>query len=102
MQGRIEVRTGTGDWVRTTDLGRLDADGFLYVDGRTDDVIVRGGFKVTPAVVVEALRSHPAVRDAGVTGLPDRRLGAVPVAAVELVRAPVPTVTTFWTTCANG
>ena len=86
VQGRIEVRTGTGDWVRTTDLGRLDADGFLYVDGRTDDVIVRGGFKVTPAVVVEALRSHPAVRDAGVTGLPDRRLGAVPVAAVELVR----------------
>jgi acyl-CoA synthetase (AMP-forming)/AMP-acid ligase II len=83
-QGRIEVRTGDGEWVATTDLGRLDADGFLYVDGRTDDVIIRGGFKVTPADVVEALRAHPAVRDAGVTGLPDARLGAVPVAAVEL------------------
>lgn len=89
VQGRIEVRTGTGDWVRTTDLGRLDADGFLYVDGRTDDVIVRGGFKVTPAVVVEALRSHPAVRDAGVTGVPDQRLGSVPVAAVELVKGSI-------------
>lgn len=83
-QGRIEVRTAGGEWVRTTDVGRVDADGFLYVDGRTDDVIIRGGFKVTPADIVEVLRSHPAVRDAGVTGLPDERLGAVPVAAVEL------------------
>ena len=48
-KGRIEVRTDGGQWVRTTDLGRLDSDGFLYVDGRTDDVIVRGGFKVSPA-----------------------------------------------------
>lgn len=83
-QGRIEVRTDGGQWVRTTDLGRIDSDGFLYVDGRTDDVIVRGGFKVTPADIVTALRSHPGVRDAGVTGIPDERLGAVPVAAVEL------------------
>ena len=83
-QGRIEVRTDGGEWVRTTDLGRLDSDGFLYVDGRTDDVIVRGGFKVSPADIVTALRSHPDVRDAGVTGMPDDRLGAVPVAAVEL------------------
>ncbi|MDG5481195.1 class I adenylate-forming enzyme family protein [Mycolicibacterium gadium] len=82
-QGVIEVRTAGGEWVRTTDLGRLDADGFLFIDGRTDDVINRGGFKVTPADIVEALRSHPAVRDAGVTGLADKRLGAVPVAAVE-------------------
>ena len=85
-QGRIEVRSHGGEWVRTTDLGRIDADGFVYVDGRTDDVIIRGGFKITPADVVSALRSHPAVRDAGVTGLPDERLGAVPCAAVELVQ----------------
>lgn len=84
-QGVIEVRTAGGEWVRTTDLGRLDSDGFLFVDGRTDDVINRGGFKVTPADIVEALRSHPAVRDAGVTGIADERLGAVPVAAVECV-----------------
>jgi long-chain acyl-CoA synthetase len=83
-QGQIEVRTRGEDWVRTTDLGRLDADGFLYVDGRTDDVIIRGGFKVTPADIVTVLRSHPAVRDAGVTGIPDERLGEVPVGAVEL------------------
>jgi len=84
-QGVIEVRTAGGEWVRTTDLGRLDSDGFLFIDGRTDDVINRGGFKVTPSDIVAALRSHPAVRDAGVTGLADERLGAVPVAAVECV-----------------
>ena len=84
-QGRIEVRTRGGEWVRTTDLGRVDADGFLFVDGRTDDVIIRGGFKVTPADIVSVLRGHPAVRDAGVTGIPDERLGSVPVGAVELV-----------------
>lgn len=82
--GRIEVRTRGGDWVSTTDLGRIDSDGFVYIDGRTDDVIVRGGFKITPSDIVKVLRTHPAVRDAGVTGLPDRRLGQVPVAAVEL------------------
>lgn len=84
VQGRIEVRTRGGEWVPTTDLGRMDSDGFLFVDGRTDDVINRGGFKVAPGDIVEALRSHPAVRDAGVTGRPDERLGAVPIAAVEL------------------
>lgn len=84
-QGRIEVRTSGGAWVRTTDLGRVDDDGFVFIDGRIDDVIIRGGFKVTPAEIVEVLRSHPAVRDAGVAGLPDERLGHVPVAAVELV-----------------
>lgn len=84
-QGRVEVRTSGGAWVRTTDLGRVDEDGFVFIDGRIDDVIVRGGFKVAPAEIVEVLRSHPAVRDAGVAGLPDERLGHVPVAAVELV-----------------
>ncbi|OBG40396.1 class I adenylate-forming enzyme family protein [Mycobacterium sp. E3198] len=83
-QGRIEVRTTGGDWVRTTDLGRVDADGFVFIDGRIDDVIIRGGFKVNPDEIVGVLRSHPAVRDAGVTGLPDERLGQVPVTAVEL------------------
>jgi len=82
--GRIEVRTRGGDWVSTTDLGRIDSDGFVYIDGRTDDVIIRGGFKITPTDIVNVLRTHPAVRDAGVTGLPDKRLGHVPVAAVEL------------------
>ncbi len=82
--GRLEVRERDTDWVRTTDVARIDDDGFLWIEGRSDDAIVRGGFKVFPCEIVDALRTHPAVLDAGVTGLDDDRLGAVPVAAVEL------------------
>jgi long-chain acyl-CoA synthetase len=86
--GRLQVasaQAGSAErWITTSDLAHLDADGYLYIDGRADDVIVRGGFKVAPETVVRALRSHAAVADAAVAGLPDARLGQVPVAAVEL------------------
>jgi acyl-CoA synthetase (AMP-forming)/AMP-acid ligase II len=86
--GRLQVATaqagGAGGWITTSDLAHLDGDGFLYIDGRADDVIVRGGFKVAPETVVRALRSHPAVADAAVAPVPDLRLGQIPVAAVEL------------------
>jgi acyl-CoA synthetase (AMP-forming)/AMP-acid ligase II len=58
-QGRIEVRTSGGEWVRTTDLGRVDADGFVFIDGRTDDFNIRGGFKIAPA---ESSKSCAAIR----------------------------------------
>lgn len=88
-EGHLEVRTeqsaaGAAEWVRTSDLARIDPDGFLWITGRADDAIVRGGFKIHPAVLVASLEGHPAVREAAVAGLPDERLGAVPVAAVEL------------------
>lgn len=88
--GRLEVRSGqTGsagrDWIRTSDLAHLDSDGFLYIDGRADDAIVRGGFKVHPELVANALRAHDAVLDATVYGRDDERLGQVPVAVVQLV-----------------
>ena len=87
-EGLLEVRSaqlGKGsDWVRTTDLAVLDADGFLFIRGRADAAIIRGGFKVLPGEVAAVLESHPAVREAAVVGLPDERLGHVPVAAVEL------------------
>jgi long-chain acyl-CoA synthetase len=87
--GRLQVASpqvgGSADrWVTTSDLAHLDDDGYLYIDGRADDVIVRGGFKVAPDTVVRALRSHAAVHDAAVAGLPDPRLGQIPLAAVEL------------------
>ena len=85
--GILEVNTSQVDaekWVRTTDLAEIDADGFLYIRGRTDDAIIRGGFKVLPREVEAVLRGHPSVHEASVVGLPDARLGAVPVAAVEL------------------
>jgi acyl-CoA synthetase (AMP-forming)/AMP-acid ligase II len=70
--------------VRTTDLARLDADGFLFILGRADQAIIRGGFKVRPDDVKAALERHPSVRGAAVVSRDDRRLGAVPVAVVEL------------------
>jgi acyl-CoA synthetase (AMP-forming)/AMP-acid ligase II len=87
-EGLLEVKAAQlgagGAWVRTTDLARIDADGFLWISGRADQVIIRGGFKVRPDDVRAALEAHPRVRGAAVVARPDPRLGAVPVAAVEL------------------
>ncbi len=85
-EGLMEVHCPAvrSDWVRTTDLVAIDEDGFLFHRGRHDGAIVRGGFKILPERVVDALRRHPAVADASVVGIADARLGAVPVAAVEL------------------
>lgn len=71
-------------WLRTADRARLDADGFLWITGRADDVIVRGGFKVDLAQVEAALCEHPAVVAACAVGLSDARLGQVPAAVVRL------------------
>ncbi|WP_082825961.1 class I adenylate-forming enzyme family protein [Croceicoccus estronivorus] len=79
------------DWVRTTDLVMIDEDGYVFHRGRYDGAIVRGGFKILPERVVDVLRAHPSVADASVVGMPDARLGEVPVAAVELLES-APTV----------
>lgn len=90
--GLLEVRPGQlgpdAEWMRTTDLARIDADGFLWILGRADQAIIRGGFKVIPDDVRTALESHPAVHGAAVVGRRDERLGETPVAMVEL-RSPV-------------
>jgi long-chain acyl-CoA synthetase len=73
------------DWIGTNDLVTVDSDGFMFHKGRHDGAIVRGGFKILPETIRTALREHPAVLDASCVGLDDRRLGQVPVVAVELV-----------------
>jgi acyl-coenzyme A synthetase/AMP-(fatty) acid ligase len=77
-QGLID---GDG-WLSTGDLGALDADGDLYLAGRADDAINRGGEKVHPREVEEVLLDDPRVRQAVVVGRPDPVLGATPVAYV--------------------
>jgi long-chain acyl-CoA synthetase len=54
----------------------------VWIKGRVDNAIIRGGFKIHPDEVISALERHPAVREASVVGMPDERLGEVPVAAV--------------------
>jgi len=89
--GLLEVKPGQlgpdAEWLPTTDLARIDADGFLWILGRADQAIIRGGFKVLPDDVRAALESHPAVLGAAVVGRTDARLGEVPVAMVELSNA---------------
>jgi long-chain acyl-CoA synthetase len=85
-EGLLEVvapRMGP-DWIRTSDLGVIDEDGFVFLRGRADDAILRGGFKIHPGDIESALCLHEAVLEAEVTGVPDRRLGQVPGAAVRL------------------
>jgi long-chain acyl-CoA synthetase len=69
-------------WYHTGDIGRVDEHGILYITGRVKDMLIVGGFNVYPGEVEDALRESPLVRDAMVVGLPDERLGEVPVAAV--------------------
>jgi len=94
-EGLLEVRSAQlgpdSDWVRTTDLAMIDPDGFLFIRGRADAAIIRGGFKVHPDEVAKVLEDHPSVLEAAVVGLADERLGQIPVAAVTpRPGAPVP------------
>jgi acyl-CoA synthetase (AMP-forming)/AMP-acid ligase II len=82
----------SSEWKPTSDLGYLDEDGFLYLRGRADGAIMRGGFKLLPDTITNTLLTHPAILAAAVVGIPERRLGQVPVAALEArVGIPRPT-----------
>jgi fatty-acyl-CoA synthase len=71
-------------WFRTNDGGWLDAEGFLFVEGRLDDVIVRGGENLSPGEIEDVLLEHSAVADVAVVGVPSEEWGEMPVAAVVL------------------
>ena len=75
-----------GRFLRTGDLGRIDADGYLYITGRAKDLIIRGGHNIDPAVIEEGLMKHEAVAFVGAIGQPDLHSGEVPCAYVELVK----------------
>jgi fatty-acyl-CoA synthase len=77
------VLTADG-WFPTNDAGWLDDGGFLFVEGRLDDVIVRGAENLSPGEIEDTLLTHPAVRDAGVVGVPDQEWGETVAAAVVL------------------
>jgi fatty-acyl-CoA synthase len=70
-------------YLHTGDMGRFDEDGFLFVAGRKDDMIISGGMNVFPAEIEDVLRTHAGVADTAVIGLPDRKWGEVVCAVVE-------------------
>lgn len=91
-EGLLEVvspRIGP-DWIRTSDLAMIDEDGFLYIRGRVDGAIMRGGFKLLPETIERALMLHPAIGAVAVVGVADRRLGQVPAAAIQLKAGAAP------------
>ncbi len=69
-------------WLHTGDLGCLDGDGYLFIRGRQDDVIIRGGENIDPVEIEQVLSRHPAVHEAVVVGLPDPDWGQVIAALV--------------------
>ncbi len=81
-----------GIYLRTGDLGRLDADGYLWITGRAKDLIIRGGHNIDPAEIEDGLMSHPAVAFVGAIGQPDAFAGELPCAYVELVEGATVTV----------
>ena len=72
-------------WFNSGDLGRLDADGYLWLTGRAKDVIIRGGHNIDPSVIEGTLLQHPAVMLAAAVSKPDAHAGELPVAYVQLV-----------------
>jgi acyl-CoA synthetase (AMP-forming)/AMP-acid ligase II len=70
-------------WFATRDQARVDRDGYLYIEGRIDDTIIRGGENISPAEIEGVLISHPGITDAAVVGLPDDEWGERVYAAVQ-------------------
>ena len=73
-----------GDWFNTGDLGRIDADGYIWLTGRSKDLIIRGGHNIDPQMIEEALHRHPAVAMAAAVGKPCLKAGELPVVYIQL------------------
>ena len=80
-EGRGSVTDGEG-WFPTRDAGSMDADGYLFLEGRADDVIVRGGENLSPGEIEDVVLTHPAVADVAVVGVPSEQWGEAVAAAV--------------------
>jgi long-chain acyl-CoA synthetase len=71
-----------GGWLRTRDMGWVDEDGYIYLAGRKDDMIIRGGENIAPAEIEAVLQSHPEVEEVAVFGVPSEEWGQIVAAAV--------------------
>ncbi len=71
-------------WLHTGDVAKQDGDGFIYLVDRKKDIVISGGENIFPVEIEDFLQTHGDIKDAAVIGMPDRRLGEVPIAIVEL------------------
>ena len=71
-------------WLYTGDMARMDEEGFIYLVDRKKDVIITGGENIYPVQIEDFLRTHEAIKDVAVIGLPDHRLGEITAAVIEL------------------
>lgn len=85
VSGEYVGRDSDSDWFATRDGGYLDADGFLFIEGRLDDVIVRGGENISPGEIEDVLRQHAAVDDVAVYAIPSQEWGEDIAASVVLL-----------------
>ena len=88
--GYLEAKYNEGvftrdGWFNSGDLGRIDADGYLWLTGRVKDVIIRGGHNIDPSVIEETLLKHADVMLAAAVSRPDAHAGELPIAYVQLV-----------------
>ena len=82
-EATAEVITEDG-WFRTGDMGKVDAEGYVFVEDRLKDMIISGGENIYSSEVENVLYDHPAVTDAALIGLPHKQLGEEPAAVVHL------------------
>jgi acyl-CoA synthetase (AMP-forming)/AMP-acid ligase II len=92
----VESQVDADGWLHTGDQGYLDDDGYLFVLGRGDDVIIRGGENISPSEIEDALLRHPAVVGAAVVGLPDVEWGERVAAMVTVTSATDPDALRDW------
>ena len=91
MQGYLDDPEATAHaithdgWLRTGDIGSIDEKGYIRIIDRKDDMFQSGGFNCFPAEIENVIRDHKAVKQVVVVGVPDARLGSVPLAFIQLV-----------------
>ena len=84
LDGSLTAERLVDGWVRTRDIGRIDANGFVYVLDRADDMIVSGGFNIWPAELETAIADHAAVVEVAVFSIPHERWGETPMAVCRV------------------
>jgi len=83
-KSKTEAAISATQWYHTGDIGSMDSDGYVMLNGRIKDMVIRGGENIYPVEVEQYLYKHPAIEDVQVVGLPDKRMGEEVCAAIRI------------------